>query len=767
MRQRIGFGVFLALSLGAVAVSAQPGGSPDAVEPLTEVLIGPDGEPQPRPSEVIPTAAEDDAWTSVLESGEVTVGDACMDVRRSLAEAVRTLGPPPADLGTRFTRLAHRAFSCAPDRRPPQFGEVTLMPGDRQTLDGETLAREDAMARFGGDCVGQIPGAPSHWVHIPTAMQVGIEATPETGEDLTLVVDGPSGTFCNDDFSGTDPGLSMTLEPGTYEVYVGQLFDWGYPVRYHLTVTNADLTPLVFGAPPSDGEIAFSPESVSVLRVQAGGERTARSYSGCDGQVPSQPHVRLSVSEQARVTVEAVPADTNPVEDLSLLLVSENDYWCNDDFNGVNPVLSEWLEPGDYDLYVGSLISERAEAEVVISNRDPMLDEDVSLSPMFGAFVLESDPIRLSGVALGLRPASGQFGPSCMGNIAESPSHAIRLNEESDVSFVVNGAEGGDTTLVVAGPSGTFCDDDSNGLNPRIETHLGPGTHYIYVGEYGWTPSGTSYGLVVSPDRSAQIGDIPHSQVVALTAESNPIWGVVDPVDPVEARLTDPTCVGWLEAEPTHTFELSVASAVTVDVMGVDDLTLALVSGDQDWCNDDRDPGDTNPALTLDLTPGTYELYVGKYFATGPGAYAGYISIEPQAVVAAAEPVADDPGFALRVLGEDGAVSTSGAVQTAVGLTSGGGTAAATLGEMCSGYIGTTHSVELEVREAGHYTVEVSSPGDTTLTMVGAGATLCDDDTNGANPVLSATLEEGVYAIYVGSYTPGLRHAYVLRATRE
>ena len=56
-------------------------------------------------------------------------------------------------------------------------------------------------------------------------MEVGATSTYEISVradgDTTLVVDGPGGPFCNDDFDDFDPAIHELFEPGRYEVYVG------------------------------------------------------------------------------------------------------------------------------------------------------------------------------------------------------------------------------------------------------------------------------------------------------------------------------------------------------------------------------------------------------------------------------------------------------------------------------------------------------------------------------------------------------------------
>jgi len=65
-------------------------------------------------------------------------------------------------------------------------------------------------------------------------VDVNIRVSSDT--DATLVLVGPSGTFCNDDGAGNlDPLLDADLVPGQYDVYVGRLGSIG-DGEYTLTI---------------------------------------------------------------------------------------------------------------------------------------------------------------------------------------------------------------------------------------------------------------------------------------------------------------------------------------------------------------------------------------------------------------------------------------------------------------------------------------------------------------------------------------------------
>jgi hypothetical protein len=104
------------------------------------------------------------------------------------------------------------------------------------------------------------------------------------------------------------------------------------------------------------------------------------------------------------------------------------------------------------------------------------------------------DPQTGSGITGGSVDASS-YGPGCVGNISSSPDHEIEIT--SDVNLKIYVESEVDSTLVITGPGGTFCDDDSNGnLDPQINGVFTPGTYSVYVGNFGDTSG--SYTLYIT-----------------------------------------------------------------------------------------------------------------------------------------------------------------------------------------------------------------------------------------------------------------------------
>lgn len=71
----------------------------------------------------------------------------------------------------------------------------------------------------------------------------------------------------------------------------------------------------------------------------------------------------------------------------------------------------------------------------------------------------------------------------CLGYVRRSPHQRLTLtNDFSDLELHVTSDT--DTTLIVEGPGGIWCNDDSDGHNPVIRGEWLPGDYSIWVGAY-------------------------------------------------------------------------------------------------------------------------------------------------------------------------------------------------------------------------------------------------------------------------------------------
>jgi hypothetical protein len=72
-----------------------------------------------------------------------------------------------------------------------------------------------------GACLGYMDSQPYHRIELKSRFRyLSIIASSST--DTTILVKGPGGTWCNDDFQGKDAGVSGEWLAGSYDVWVGQ-----------------------------------------------------------------------------------------------------------------------------------------------------------------------------------------------------------------------------------------------------------------------------------------------------------------------------------------------------------------------------------------------------------------------------------------------------------------------------------------------------------------------------------------------------------------
>lgn len=110
--------------------------------------------------------------------------------------------------------------------------------------------------------------------------------------------------------------------------------------------------------------------------------------------------------------------------------------------------------------------------------------ENVTISPKFSP-----DPMIIRGISGGSVPANSVAGRKdtptgpCVGFVDDQPDHTIELTSFFNyLSLIVESPQ--DTTIVITGPGGTWCNDDFQGKNPGVAGEWLPGTYRVYVGSY-------------------------------------------------------------------------------------------------------------------------------------------------------------------------------------------------------------------------------------------------------------------------------------------
>lgn len=237
-----------------------------------------------------------------------------------------------------------------------------------------------------------------------------------------------------------------------------------------------------------------------------------------------------------------------------------------------------------------------------------------------GRFVLgpgfSPDPQTGQGETGGDTDAS-RFGPQCRGWIAGVPDHTLRVTAALDLQLAVDSTV--DSTLVVVGPGGVFCDDDSNGqLDARIGARLTPGDYAVYVGhldgagEYVLTLR-EGLGDTAGADDDARMyanftlgaGFTPDPQVGTGTTGGS-----------VEASTYGAQCTGMIDATPDHVLTITSTVTLRLAVTSTTDSSLVVRGTGKVLCDDDSG-GALDAAIVDTFRPGEYAIYVGQLGAPG------------------------------------------------------------------------------------------------------------------------------------------------------
>ncbi|MTJ08323.1 hypothetical protein FJR38_02190 [Anabaena sp. UHCC 0253] len=115
-------------------------------------------------------------------------------------------------------------------------------------------------------------------------------------------------------------------------------------------------------------------------------------------------------------------------------------------------------------------------------------------SPIFGDVTIKHpfspDPLTVRGMSGGSIPATQIAGKKetqptgpCKGFVDLAPDHTLNLISKFDyLKLVVQSPA--DTTMIIKGPGGTWCNDDFDGKNPGIVGEWLPGKYQIWIGSY-------------------------------------------------------------------------------------------------------------------------------------------------------------------------------------------------------------------------------------------------------------------------------------------
>ena len=269
------------------------------------------------------------------------------------------------------------------------YGDVELEEGFLpDPYDVELTAGGSVDVNVGACSYGYVANAPDVKFRYSTSGGSNLYIYGISGEDTTILINTPNGTWlCDDDSYGDgDPIVVIPNAPGgRYDIWVGTYGDDLSPATLYLSeidprdgddsgdygsngqVPDLSLDP-TFGF--VELEEGFLPDPYEV-ELTAGGSVDV-DVSGCSyGYVANAPDVkfRYSTSGGADLYIYAISG-----EDTTLLINTANGSWvCNDDgYGDGDPIVVIPNAPGGrYDIWVGTYGDDLAPASLYISEIDP------------------------------------------------------------------------------------------------------------------------------------------------------------------------------------------------------------------------------------------------------------------------------------------------------------------------------------------------------------------------------------------------------------
>ncbi len=133
----------------------------------------------------------------------------------------------------------------AQEAPPPIFGDISIKrplskdPLTVRGMSGGTIDAKEISKRADtptGACTGYVDREPDHTLRLKNKFDY-MKLVIESPEDTTLVIKGPGGTWCNDEFEGKNPGIVGEWLRGNYEVWIGSYQKEQY-LPYTLKITE-------------------------------------------------------------------------------------------------------------------------------------------------------------------------------------------------------------------------------------------------------------------------------------------------------------------------------------------------------------------------------------------------------------------------------------------------------------------------------------------------------------------------------------------------
>ena len=226
---------------------------------------------------------------------------------------------------------------------------------------------------------------------------------------------------------------------------------------------------------------------------------------------------------------------SSPQDTTLVIQLSNGEYRCNDDSEGLNPMVEGSFPSGIHRIYVGTY-ARNATANYTIAVSELRSTTAASIgggtaaapgtaptptpTPSAGGTSLVQlrpgfmpDPHTATGTAGGPMAARQLTGnaQNCRGHLPNTPQHTLMAQAAFPRLRVLVNSGTVDTSLVIRTPNGQwFCDDDGGeGFNPMFEGAFPQGTYQVWVGTYSSSAPPAPYTIGFTELQSVTTNSLP------------------------------------------------------------------------------------------------------------------------------------------------------------------------------------------------------------------------------------------------------------------
>ncbi len=295
--------------------------------------------------------------------------------------------PPPGPTLVGQAPLPPPPASPQPAGPAPQAGgALTLATGfqpDPATLSGVAGGNVDA-STMSSACRGYVQAQPNHTLMASSPFANLRVLVNGGGQDTTLVVQKPDGTFvCDDDSEARNPIVKLATTPGLHRIWVGS-YEAGTTVPYVIGFSElTSVTSTTFGGPagaPAPGQSAVALDTSATrsnfgtITLRPGFQPDPHITEGTSGAARDSDIDAAQIDARCRGHVTTAPdhvlVATGPFASLAIAARSDGDttlvvrapdgtFLCDDDGGGGrNPLVRGSFAQGTYSIWVGSYAGE-------------------------------------------------------------------------------------------------------------------------------------------------------------------------------------------------------------------------------------------------------------------------------------------------------------------------------------------------------------------------------------------------------------------------